>query len=183
MLGACDDQVNQERTRMTKVKILVAATALALSGAASSATIADGVAAQFVAQNGTLALLIKNTRTDTAVRVDRVTLLLPQHTGEKTSEVAYQTESGVSVAPGHNAVVQLLPVQRLVEQMQGRGDAPSGGYSHVFVENDPNGCVSCKELKNYSAQSAGFGAQTVIGLNGNTTTTTLFGGYLFFANQ
>lgn len=164
-----------------KMKLMVAGTLLAISGAASCATIAEGVAAQFVSQDGTVALSVRNTRTDAPVRVGRVTLLLPQRAGEKTSEVAYQAVADVDVAPGKSAVVALLPVPQLVTVMQAHGDAPANGYAQVFVDNAPGNCDACAGLKSYEYRSVGFGAQTVVGLNGNqTTATTMFGGYLVF---
>jgi hypothetical protein len=167
-----------------KVKFVVTAAMLAVSGAASCATIADGVAAEFTAQNGALALKVTNSRTDAAVRVARVSLLLPQRDGEKTSTVAYQATSDVNVGPGKDALVELLPVNQLVTTMQGHGDAPVHGYSRVFVDNEPGRCAACDGLKSYGYRSVGFGAQTVVALNGNATTaTTLFGGYLVFLNQ
>jgi len=166
------------------MKFLVAAGLLALSGAASCATIADGVAAQFVSRDGSLALKVVNTRTDGAVHVDKVVLLLPQRGGEKKSDVAYETASGVNVAPGKDAIVSLLPVTQLVTTMQGHGDAPAKGYSQVFVDNAPGNCDACAGMKSYGYRSVGFGAQTVVSLSGNATTaTTLFGGYLVFMNQ
>jgi hypothetical protein len=167
-----------------KMKFVTAAALLTLSGAASCATIADGVSAQFVSQNGALALKVINTRSDAAIRVSRVTLLLPQREGEKTSEVAYQISSDTDVAPGKDALVPLVPVPQLATAMQVHGDAPSGNYSRIFVENAPGNCGACAGLKSYGYKSVGFGAQTVVALNGNaTTTTTLFGGYLVFVDQ
>jgi hypothetical protein len=167
-----------------KVKLAATVALLAVSGAASCATIADGVAAEFTSQNGALALKVTNSRTDAAVRVARVSLLLPQRDGEKTSAVAYQATSDVDVAPGKDAIVELLPVAQLVNTMQGHGDAPRNGYSRVFVDNDPGKCAACDGLKSYGYRSVGFGVQTVVALNSNATTaTTLFGGYLVFVNQ
>ena len=167
-----------------KEKFVAAAVLLAVSGAASCATVADGVVAEFTSQNGALALKVTNARTDAEVRVARVSLLLPQRDGEKTSAVAYQATSDVNVAPGKDAIVELLPVTQLVTTMQGHGDAPKNGYSRVFVDNEPGKCVACDGLKSYGYRSVGFGAQTVIAVNGNATTaTTLFSGYLVFVNQ
>ncbi|MFM0230819.1 hypothetical protein [Paraburkholderia sediminicola] len=183
LFGSCL-QINLPLDLMMKMKLVVAAALLALSGAASCATIADGVAAQFVSQNGTLALNVSNTRTDAPVRVARVTLVLPQREGEKTSEVAYQAVSDIDIAPGKSAVVPLLPVRQLVTVMQAHGDAPASGYSQVFVDNAPGNCDACAGLKSYGSRSVGFGAQTVVALSGNATTaTTLFGGYLVFLDQ
>ncbi|REE20728.1 hypothetical protein B0G71_3866 [Paraburkholderia sp. BL27I4N3] len=166
-----------------KVKLMVTAALLALSGAASCATIADGVAAQFISQNGGLALSVNNTRTDAPVHIARVTLLLPQRAGESTSQVAYQTVSDVDVAPGKSAVVPLLPIPKLVTVMQTHGDAPASGYSQVFVDNTSGNCDACAGMKSYGYRSVGFGAQTVVSLSSNATTaTTLFGGYLVFVN-
>jgi hypothetical protein len=167
-----------------KKKIVMAAALLSLSSAAWCATIADGVSAQFVSQNGALALKINNTRSDAAIRVSRVTLLLPQREGEKTSEVAYQISSDTVVAPGKDALVPLVTVPQLATAMQNHGDAPSGNYSRIFVDNAPGNCHECAALKSYGYRSVGFGAQAVVALNGNaTTTTTLFGGYLVFVQQ
>ncbi|MFM0508635.1 hypothetical protein [Paraburkholderia sp. RL17-373-BIF-A] len=163
------------------LNLIVGGALLAVSGAASCATIAEGVSAQFVSQDGAIALSVRNTRADAPVRIGRVSLLLPQHAGEKTSDVAYQTVFDVDVAPGKSAVVRLLPVSQLVTSMQGHGDAPAKGYAQVFVDNAPGNCDACAGLKSYAYDSVGFGAQTVVGLNGNqTTATTLFGGYLVF---
>ncbi|GJH20712.1 hypothetical protein CBA19CS22_29240 [Caballeronia novacaledonica] len=167
-----------------KVKFAVAFALLAVSGAASCATIAEGVAAEFATQNGALALKVMNSRTDASALVARVSLLLPQRDGEKMSAVAYQATSDVTVAPGKEAMVELLPVKQLVTTMQEHGDAPANGYSRVFVDNEPGKCGACEGLKSYGYRSVGFGAQTVVVLNGNATTaTTLFGGYLVFVNQ
>jgi hypothetical protein len=164
-----------------KGKLLFAAALLALSSAASCATLTDGVDAQFFAQNGTLALKIKNNRKDMPVHIGNVSLLLSKKRGQKSSEVVYQTAANVDVGPGRDATVTLLPVKQLATAMQKHSDAPTNGYSEILVDNTPGTCGACTARTSYNFKSVGFGAQAEASFNGGAIkTNTLFGGYLVF---
>jgi hypothetical protein len=162
-----------------KGKLLFAATLLSLSGAASCATLTDGVGAQFFSQNNTLVLKIKNDRKDSSVHIGKVSILVEK--GKKGTEVAYQTTANVDVDPGEDATVTLLPVQQLATVMQKNGKAPTSGYSEIFVDNVPGACSTCTQGASYSFKSVGFVAQAEGSLNGTPfKVSSMFGGYLVF---
>ncbi|SAK93191.1 hypothetical protein AWB75_06644 [Caballeronia catudaia] len=111
-------------------------------------------------------------------------MFLPQHAEQSVSDVAYETGTDVEVVPGQSLVVPLVPVAKLESTMQDHGDVPAVGFSQVYVDNLPNHCEACADLKSYGYRSVGFGAQTIVSLTDNAVTaTTLFGGFLVFVSR